>query len=191
MVAAATLVVSSVVMGTSPGIANALEFDDVAAMADGLKSLATTLRELPTVEPLDQDLPFSEITPAELLGLNGLLGQFADKIDAFLASADPSTTVADLDDFLDDPDGANGADNDGSIGAAILDVTADITGTGAYGIDLMINLQHTGATTPVAITGPDGNGDGLPDSTVGASLDTDLQGKSAIRHRLQPQSPRR
>lgn len=183
------LVTTSVVMAASATLADALEFDDVTAITGGLESVATTLRQLPAVDPLDQRIPFTDVTPAQMLALDGLLGGLAGQIDTFRTNALPGVTIGDLEDFLNDPDGANGASDDGSVGSATIDVAATIAGTGTRDIDLSVTLVRNGAITPFGVDGPDGNGDGLPDTTVGGDFSIDLEAILQVASTYSPSRP--
>ena len=165
----ACLMMSTVLTVADVRLAAAVEAADVGGIVNGLGVLTDSLGGLPSVDSLSEPIPFTGTTPADLVGLD----DFLTALDAELAGFS-GTTASALDSFLDDPDGVNGAANDGTIAGRTIDVGGSVSGSGPFSVSLSISISGDAIAVPFILTAPDGNGDSLPDSAISGNLAIDV-----------------
>lgn len=161
--------------------AQAVEDPTAAAISNGLQSFSDAASGLAGLEELASAIPFTDDLPTGDDGLR-LAQVFAQSLRDRLA-AETFESIDELDQFLDDPDGANGAADDGTYGGVQVDITGTITPgpAGTYDIALSATLHRDG-TTPIAIDTPalDVNG---------GALSTDFDLATNLTFRIDPALP--
>lgn len=138
---------TAALLGSSSGArANHVPDGNVDDIAHDLADFAGSLENLASdnLGSLAEKIPFTDVDPTGPDGLNveSIFQALEAQLDATTASS-----IADLEAFLNDPDGANGTANDGTLLGGTVDITGDITQNGSiYDIALGLDITRAGST---------------------------------------------